>query len=130
MSNIKEMEQQDNAPMNKNGNLLTPLFKDVVCSYLEGGVSDLKISNISFEGIFNKIVADENVRLNTEEFRNLVASGRTEEAKQKKILQCLKAVRGRKIVWHTPMWHWPTMTTCRPKRWKGVGNCCAMTSIA
>ena len=87
MLNKQMKEHQDNAPMDKNGNLLTPLFKDVVCSYLKGGVSDLKISNISFEGIFNKIVADENVRLNTEEYRRLVASGRTEEAKQKKILQ-------------------------------------------
>jgi len=87
MLSSNEMERQDNAPMDKNDNLLTPLFKDVVCSYLEGGVSDQRISNISFESIFNKIVADENVRLNTEEFRSLVASGRTEEAKQKKLFQ-------------------------------------------
>lgn len=87
MSNQSKMEHQDNAPMDTNDNRLTPLFKDVVCSFLEGGVSDQRISNITLESIFNKIVADENVRLNTEKFRSLVASGRTEEAKQKKLSQ-------------------------------------------
>lgn len=87
MNSLNKMEHQDKAPMDTNDNRLTPLFKDVVCSFLEGGVSDQRISNITLESIFYKIVADDDVRLNTEKFRSLVASGRTEEAKQKKLFQ-------------------------------------------
>lgn len=87
MSKQSKMGHQDNAPMDQNDNRLTPLFKDVVCSFLEGGVSDQRISNITLESIFKKILADENVRLNTEEFRSWVASGRTEEARKKKLSQ-------------------------------------------
>ncbi len=87
MLNKQMKEHQDNAPMDKNDNLLTPLFKDVVCSYLKGGVSDRKISKVTFKELFEIISADDNVRLNTEKFRNYVEKGMTEKALECKLNQ-------------------------------------------